>query len=119
SGSDHTQFMRATAARLLGTMHDALAEDALERLTATVEDRNLRITALNSLAATGDSARASAVSKRLIGDYDPLFAAAAVRVLARIGGDAGKAALREAMPHESRVFVRLAMQQALAPAGMH
>ena len=119
SGSDQTLSMRATAARGLSTMHDARAEDALERMTATTEDRNLRITALNALAATGDSARASALSRRLIGDYDPLFAAAAVRVLARIGGDAGKAVLRAAMTHESRVFVRLAMQQALAPSMSH
>ena len=72
-------------------------------MTATTEDRDLRTTALNALAATGDSARASALALHLIGDYDPLFAAAAVRVLARTGGDAGKAQLREAMAHEPRV----------------
>jgi aminopeptidase N len=111
--------MRATAAQFLGRIRDSRAEDALELMTATTEDRNLRTIALNALAATGDSARASALSLRLIGDYDPLFAAAAVRVLARTGGDAGKAQLREAMAHEPRVFVRLAMQQALAPPATH
>jgi hypothetical protein len=40
-------------------------------------------------------------------------------VLARTGGEAGKAQLRQAMAHESRVYVRLAMQQALTPAAMH
>jgi aminopeptidase N len=113
SGSDRTLAMRSAAARLLGRMHDSRAEDALERLTATVEERGLRTTALTMLAATGDTVRASAVARRLIDDYDPLFAAAAVRVLAQIGGEAGKAALREAMAHETRVYVRLAMQQAV------
>jgi HEAT repeat protein len=111
--------MRANAASLLGRIRDTRSEDALELMTATTEDRNLRTGALNALAATGDSTRASTLARRLIGDYDPLFAAAAVRVLARTGGEAGKAQLREAMAHESRVYVRLAMQQALTPAAMH
>ena len=115
SRSGQSLGMRATAAQLLGRIRNARAEDALEAMTAASEDRNIRITALNALAATGDSARASALSRHLIDDYDPLFAAQAVRVLARTGGEAGKAQLREAMAHESRVFVRLAMQQALAP----
>lgn len=59
--------------------------------------------------------RASALALRLIGDYDPLFAVATVRVLARTGGEAGKARLREAMARETRVTVRLAMQQVLGP----
>ena len=119
SRSGQSFNMRANAASLLGHIRDTRAEDALELMTATTEDRNLRITALNSLAATGDSVRSSTLALRLIGDYDPLFAAAAVRVLARTGGEAGKAQLRAAMAHESRVFVRLAMQQALAPPAAH
>jgi aminopeptidase N len=114
SRSENRMIMRATAAQLMSRIKDPRVADALEAMTATVEDRALRTTALNALAATGDSARASAVALRLIGDYDPLFAAAAVRVLARVGGEAGAARLREAMAKETRVFVRLAMQQALA-----
>jgi aminopeptidase N len=114
-GTDQTLAMRSTAARLLGRIRDSRAEDALERMTATTEERGLRTTALTALAATGDSARASALALHLIGDYDPLFAAAAVRVLARIGGEAGKAQLRQALAHETRVSVHLAMQQALGP----
>jgi aminopeptidase N len=115
SRSSQTLSMRASAAQWLARIKDPRVPDALEAMTAPVEDRALRTTALNALAATGDSVRASAVARRLIGDYDPLFAAAAVRVLARTGGEAGKAQLREAMAKETRVFVRLAMQQALAP----
>ena len=119
SRADQPLGMRGTAARLLGRLRNPRAEDALELMTAASEDRNIRMTGLYALAATGDSARASAVSRRLIGDYDPLFAAAAVGMLARIGGEAGKAQLREAMAHESRVHVRLAMQRALAPPPAH
>ena len=119
SATGQSLNMRANAASLLGRIRDTRSEDALEAMTATTEDRNLRTGALNALAATGDSVRASAVARRLIGDYDPLFAAAAVRVLARTGGEAGKTQLREAMAHETRVYVRLAMQQALTPVAMH
>ena len=116
SGTDQTLAMRSTAARLLGRIRDPRSEDALQRLTATTEERGLRTTALTALATAGDSARATAVAMGLIGDYDPLFAAAAVRSVARTGGEAGKAQLRAAMAHESRVYVKLAMQQAL---GIH
>lgn len=107
--------MRATAAQLMSRIKDPRVADALEAMTAPVEDRALRTTALNAMVATGDSARVSALARRLIGDYDPLFAVAAVRVLARTGGEGGKAQLREAMAHETRVTVRLAMQQVLGP----
>jgi len=53
---------------------------------------------------------------RLIGDYDPLFASAAVRVVGRVGGADGRAKLAQAMRAERRVYVRLAMQQVL---GVH
>jgi len=115
SRTGQTFTMRATAAQWLGRSKDPRAVDALVAMTEPVEDRNLRTTALNSLVSTGDSIRVSALALRLIGDYDPLFAVAAVRVLARTGGEAGKAQLREAMARETRVTVRLAMQQALGP----
>ena len=115
SRSSQTFNMRTSAAQWLGRIKDPRAADALEAMTATTEDRNLRSTALNALVSTGDSARVNALALRLIGDYDPLFAVAAVRVLARTGGEAGKARLREAMARETRVTVRLAMQQVVGP----
>ena len=113
---DQTAGMRFTAMNFLSHFRDPQSEDALERTTATVEDRNIRQVALQSLAATGDSARATSVALRLIGDYDPLFAVSAVRVVAQVGGDAGKAKLRDALKKETRVFVRLAMRNALNPS---
>jgi HEAT repeat protein len=104
--------MRVTAAELLRGYRDPRAEDALERLTASAEDRNLRQQALQSLAAT-DSARAAAVALRYLGDYDPLFAVSAVGVVARVGGADGKAKLTQALAAERRVTVRRAIQQAL------
>ena len=50
------------------------------------EDRNLRTAALDALAATGDSARASQVALRLVADPDPLFAQSAVADAAKVGG---------------------------------
>ena len=114
-GPDQTANMRFTAMGFLSRLRDPQAEDALERTTATVEDRNLRQVALQSLAATGDSARATSVALRLIGDYDPRFAVSAVQVVGQVGGDAGKAKLRDALKKETRVFVRVAMQNALNP----
>jgi aminopeptidase N len=105
--------LRLAATRHLSKLRNPQAEDALEQLTVPDEDRNMRITGLTALAATGDSVRARTVAVRAIGDADPLFAAAAVRTVARIGGDAGVAALREALKHETRVTVRLAISRAL------
>jgi len=112
---DQTAGMRFTAMNFLAHIRDPRSEDALERTTATGEDRNIRQVALQSLAATGDSARATSVALRLIGDYDPLFAVSAVQVVGQVGGDAGKAKLRDALKKETRVFVRLAMRNALNP----
>jgi aminopeptidase N len=113
TGPDQPMLLRFTAATLLRAYRDPRALDALERLAAPVEDRGLRTRALTSLAATGDSARAAAVALRAVGDYDPLFAVAAVGVVARIGGAAGKAQLAEALKKETRVTVRQAMTRAL------
>ena len=107
--------IRFTAVNYLGNSRDPKAEDALERLTAPSEDRNLRTFALDQLAATGDSARASRVALGLVADPDPLFAQAAVRDAAKVGGASARAALSAALPKESRVFVRLAIRNALQP----
>ncbi|HEY2805684.1 MAG TPA: M1 family aminopeptidase [Gemmatimonadales bacterium] len=114
SAPDQTAGARFTAINFLSHMRNAQAEDALERLTATTEDRNLRQSALLGLARTGDSARATAVALRLIGDYDPLFSVTAVNVVGMVGGAAGKARIAEMMPNESRVFVKKAMQEVVA-----
>lgn len=117
-GPDQIANLRFTAMGFLAHIRDPKAEDALERTTATTEDRNIRQVALQALAATGDSARATAVALRLIGDYDPLFAVTAVQVAGDVGGDAGKAKLKEALKKETRVFVRAAMERALTAAPM-
>jgi aminopeptidase N len=105
--------LRLTAAHHLSRLGGAEAEGALEQLTVPDEDRNIRITGLSALATTGDSARARTVALRAVADPDPLFAAAAVRTVARVGGEAGAAALREALKRETRVTVRLAITRAL------
>ena len=112
AGPDHTLAQRQFAAIYLGKIDAPEAKNALERLTAAEEDRALRTTALGALAASGDSVRATTVALRLIGDYDPLLAVAAVRTVAQVGGEAGKARLRAALPTESRVIVKAAMQRA-------
>jgi len=115
-GPEQTANRRFTAMNFLAHIRDPQSEDALERTTATVEDRFIRQSALQSLATTGDSARATALALKLIPDYDPLFAVTAVQVVGQVGGDAGKARLRDAMKKETRVFVKAAMEKALAPA---
>jgi aminopeptidase N len=114
TGVDQPRSLRTTAGQVLAGYRDPRAEDALERLTASSEDRNIRTGALQGLAATGDSARATTVALRYLGDYDPLFAVAAVQVVGRVGGADGKAKLTAALPGEKRVTVRLAIQRALA-----
>jgi len=115
SQPDEPLGLRFTAVNYLGRTHVAKAEDALERLTAPSEDRNLRTAALDALAATGDSARASQVALQLVADPDPLFAQSAVADAAKVGGANARAALSAALPKETRVFVRLAIQNALKP----
>ncbi|MFI5235778.1 MAG: M1 family aminopeptidase [Gemmatimonadales bacterium] len=114
SGPAQPAAIRALAANFLGRVGGPEAEDALEHLTASVETRNLRTTAIHALAATGDSARATSVALKAMGDYDPLFAVQAVRVAARMGGAAGKAALAEALKTETRVTVRATLEEVLA-----
>ena len=104
---------RATAAAALGRLKDRRGTEALERLTAASEPRDLRGGALNALAQLGDSARAAAVATKGLSDYDPLYAVQAVRVLARVGGSPGRAALARAQATEQRVTVKAAIAQAL------
>jgi aminopeptidase N len=98
--------LRAQAAYLLRRFRDPQAEEALVRLMAPSETRQLRATALESLAASGDSARATATALGFLGDYDPLFAVEAVGVVGQMGGAAGKARLQEELKRETRVTVR-------------
>jgi HEAT repeat protein len=107
--------MRLTAIQFLRGSRDSRALDALEGLTVNTEDRNVRVSGLNALAAS-DSARAAAAALRLIADPDPLFASAAVRVAAHVGGAAARTRLQQALVQERRVTVRHAIQQALAPS---
>jgi aminopeptidase N len=109
SGPDHVSSIRAAAARGLSTIHDPQAVDALVKLTATTETRDLRSLALR-LLATNDPARATQVALAAVGDYDPLFAVAAVRTAAQAGGADAKAKLTEALKTEKRVTVRAAIQ---------
>ncbi|HET7789500.1 MAG TPA: M1 family aminopeptidase [Gemmatimonadales bacterium] len=112
---DQPRSIRGMGAAMLGHVpRDPRGADALERLTANTEDRDLRTTALQSLVQVGDSARATAVALRDLGDYDPLFAVAAVQVVGQVGGAAGKAKLADALKAETRVTVRLAIERALA-----
>jgi HEAT repeat protein len=106
--------LRLTALQFLAGIHDPKAVDAIERLTDPSEDRNVRTSALQSLVMSGDSARATAVALRLIADPDPLFAQSAVAVAAQAGGRGVRDRLTQALARETRVHVRLALQQALA-----
>ena len=112
-GPDQPANIRYTALQALSKIHDPRATDAIERTTANVETRNLRCFALQSLAAN-DPARPTAVALRSVGDYDPLFAVAAVQTAAQAGGADAKAKLAEALRTEKRVTVRAAIQQVLA-----
>jgi aminopeptidase N len=114
TGTNQPRSLRATAVDALSRIHDQRGAEALERVTMPTEDRNLRAQALAAILSSGDSARAAAVARRYLGDPDPLFAGAAVQVLARAGGAAGRAELTAALATEKRVTVRRAIQRVLA-----
>jgi len=88
--------------------------DALIALTAPSEPRNLRQAGLRYLAGRDDKAPAIATATKYLTDPDPLFAVSAVQTLARIGGESGKATLRQRLVVEHRVTVGDAIRQALA-----
>ncbi|MEO8031344.1 MAG: M1 family aminopeptidase [Gemmatimonadota bacterium] len=107
--------LRQTAAFQISKQSDPQVVPALVKLTDPSEPRNLRQAALNFLAGRADKADAITTSTKYLGDPDPLFASAAVRTLARVGGDAGKAKLTATLATEKRVTVRTAIQGALKP----
>ena len=105
--------VRLIAASRLVTHPDSAGTDALEAMTAPAESRQLRQFALERLGRLPDKSRAVAVATRYLGDGDPLFAVSAVELLGQAGGAPGRAALRTAREHETRVTVRAAMDRAL------
>ncbi|HET8650933.1 MAG TPA: HEAT repeat domain-containing protein, partial [Gemmatimonadales bacterium] len=107
-------MVRQSAVAELGKRKGAAVADALAKLTDPTEPRTLRSQAIAALARV-DNARAAQVATQRLGDYDPLFAVQAVRTLARTGGANGKATLRKALKSETRVTVKAAISQALAP----
>jgi aminopeptidase N len=107
--------VRTAAAERLGLFPDEAGIAAIEAMTANDEPRNARSEALNVLASLRDKSRAIAVASRYLSDGDPLFASQAVRTLARVGGEAGRATLTAALTKETRVTVRATITQALAP----
>jgi len=113
SGPAHTLRVRITAAALLSRMHVPSAVDALEQLTNPIEVRELRMSALRGLFASGDTVRAIAVATRGLTDYDPLYSQASVRSLGQLGTPQALAVLRTALKTETRVHVKEAMKQAL------
>jgi aminopeptidase N len=106
--------VRLTAAQALARRPDAAGLDALEALTAEKEPRQVRTTALSLLENWPDKTRGVAVATRYLDDGDPLFASEAAATLGKIGGEAGKAALRKEAEGESRVTVKAAIVKALA-----
>ena len=107
--------VRTAAAERLSLKPDAAGLDALEALTDVTEPRNVREEALGLLADWPETSRAVTVATRYLNDGDPLFAGDAVRTLARIGGESGKAALTAALATEPRVTVKAAIRGALTP----
>ncbi len=105
--------VRMQAAGALGHLKDERGADALARLTDPSEVRGLRQAGLMDLLALGDTARTLQVASKALGDYDPLFATTAVRVLGRLGTPAARAALEAAEKSETRVRVKAAITQAL------
>jgi hypothetical protein len=104
-------------AAAVGLSHSAGSEAAaaLEQLTSPVENRGLRTYGLNLLPQQGDTARAVALATRYLDDPDPLYAQAAVSLLGRVGGAAGRARLQARLAAETRVLVRAAIERVLNP----
>jgi len=106
--------LRQSAAYQVRNQSDPRVVDALIALTAPSEPRNLRQAGLRYLAGRDDKAPAIATATKYLTDPDPLFAVSAVQTLARIGGESGKATLRQRLVVEHRVTVGDAIRQALA-----
>jgi aminopeptidase N len=106
--------VRTGAAERLALKPDAAGVAALESMTAVEEPRDVRTEALALLAAWPDRSHALAVATASLADGDPLFASDAAQTLAQIGGEAGKATLRQRALAEKRVTVKAAIQRALS-----
>ena len=111
----HSGWLRRTALFRLPRFHVPEAAVALERLTAPGEARDVRSSALALLPQQGDTARAVALATRFLDDPDPLFAADAVRLLARVGGAPARVLLLRRYASEPRVRVRSAISEVLHP----
>ena len=105
--------LRLNAAFRLTRRLDPEVVATLDSMTSTVEPREVRQVALQLLASLTDKSPAAAAATRDLNDGDPLFASFAAGVLARVGGDAGHAALQQALARESRVTVKAAIERAL------
>ena len=105
--------VRTMAERNLSRLHAPAAVDALVKLTDPMEVRRLRQGALMGLMMTGDTARTIEVAAHGLGDYDPLYAETAARVLAFIGTPAAQAKLAAAAQTETRVLVKNVIEEAL------
>ena len=111
----HSGWLRQAALNGLAHFRVPEAAVALERLTAPREPRGIRVAALEHLPTQGDTARAVALATRSLDDPDPLFAAGAVAVLARIGGARARALLLQRYATERRVRVLSAITEVLHP----
>lgn len=107
--------LRQTAAFRISRLADPRVPEALIQMTDPSEPRNLRQSALNFLAGRSDKSDAVNTATRYLTDPDPLLASAAVRTLARVGGEAGKSTLTAALKTEKRVTVLTVIQGALKP----
>ncbi len=105
------------AAAQMRQKQDSAAAAATADLTDWKQPREIRTNALQILASWQDKSRAIAIATRGLDDGDPLFASFAAMVLGRIGGDAGKSALRAALTRETRVTVKAAITRALNGGG--
>jgi len=107
--------LRYSAADQIRNQPDPRVVEALIAMTDPSESRNLRQAALSLLSRRDDKTPAIETATKYLADPDPLFAATAVRVLARVGGDAAKVTLQQRLAVEHRVTVDDAIRQALAP----
>jgi aminopeptidase N len=107
--------LRQTAAFRISRLADPRVPEALIQMADPSEPRNLRQSALNYLAGRSDKSDAVNTATRYLTDPDPLLASAAVRTLARVGGEAGRSTLTAALKTEKRVTVLTVIQGALAP----
>jgi aminopeptidase N len=113
-GPGQPLYLRLVGASGLAQIRTPDAVAALEHLTSPSEERTIRGAGLN-LLAQADPAGAVTTATPCLDDPDPLFAADAVRVLARVGGAAGRATLQARLRTDTRVVVRRAIEEALRP----